>query len=144
MNISLTPEQYKILLLTTYLGNWMVNAHRVETDKTFDALASHIYSYAESFGVVDLVELEPDNGLYYPTKGLEKLAAEDVDDYDNETFWAELIERLSERDLAAKHGQPAIEKMTIEERFTNLEEFEAHYDEEFEKHGVERLTIKDD
>ena len=34
--------------------------------------------------------------------------------------------------------------MTVEERFTNLEEFEERYDEEFEKHGVERLTIKDD
>jgi hypothetical protein len=32
--------------------------------------------------------------------------------------------------------------MTVEERFTKLEEFETRYDEEFEKHGVERLTIK--
>ena len=48
-----------------------------------------------------------------------------MDAYDNETFWAELIERLSERDLVAKHGQQAIENMTVEERFTNLEEFES-------------------
>ena len=34
--------------------------------------------------------------------------------------------------------------MTVEERFTRFEEIEARYDEEFEKHGVERLTIKDD
>ena len=144
MNISLTPEQYKTLLLTTYLGNWMVNSHQVETDKTFDTLASHVYSYAESFGLAGLVELDADNGQYYPTRELEELAAEHMDAYDNETFWAELIERLSERDLVAKHGQDASEKMTVEERFTKLEEFEARYDEEFEKHGVERLTIKGD
>jgi hypothetical protein len=64
--------------------------------------------------------------------------------YDNETFWAELIERLSDRDLVAKHGKSAREQMTIEERFTKLEEFETRYDEEFETHGIERLTIKDD
>jgi hypothetical protein len=144
MNISLTPEQYKKLLLTTYLGNWMINAHQVETDKTFDAVASHIYSYAESFGAGNLVELDTDSGRYYPTRDLEELASESVDDYDNETFWAELIERLSERDLVAKHGHDASEKMTVEERFTNLGEFEERYDEEFEKHGIDRLTIKDD
>ena len=64
--------------------------------------------------------------------------------YDNETFWAELIERLTERDLVAKHGQSTCEKMTIEERFTNVAEFETRYDEEFETHGIERLTIKED
>jgi hypothetical protein len=144
MNISLTPEQYKTLLLATYLGNWMVNSHQVETDKTFDTLASHVYSYAESFGLVGLVELDADNGQYYPTRELEELAAEYIDAYDNETFWDELIERLSQRDLDAKYGQDASEKMTVEDRFTKLEEFEARYDEEFEKHGVELLTIKGD
>ena len=91
-----------------------------------------------------LVELDADNGQYYPTRELEELAAEYMAEYDNETFWAELIERLSERDLVAKYGQDASEKMTVEDRFTKLEEFEARYDEEFEKHGVERLKIKDD
>src|SRR5580765_5795611 len=83
MNISLTPEQYKTLLLTTYLGNWMVNSHQVETDKTFDTLASHVYSYAESFGLAGLVELDADNGQSYPTRELEELAAEHMDAYDN-------------------------------------------------------------
>lgn len=144
MNISLTPEQYKTLLLMTYLGNWMVNSHQVEREETFEAVASHFYSHAESFGVVGLVELDPDDKNYYPTRELEEIAAERMAAYDNETFWAELIERMSARDLVAKHGQSACEQMTIEERFTKLEEFETRYDEEFEKHGVERLTIKGD
>lgn len=144
MNISLTPEQYKTLLLMTYLGNWMVNSHQLEREETFEAVASQIYSHAESFGVTGLVERDPDDGKYYPTRALEEFAAERMDAYDNETFWAELIERLSERDLVAKHGESTCERMTIEERFINLEEFETRYDEEFEKHGVERLTIEGD
>lgn len=144
MNVSLTPEQYKDLLLMTYLGSWMINSHQVEREQSFEEVASHIYSHAESFGVTGLVEKASDDGKYYPTRELEDLAAERMAAYDNETFWAELIERLSERDLVAKHGQSASEKMTIEERFANLEEFETRYDEEFETHGIERLTIKDD
>lgn len=144
MNISLTAEQYKALLLMTYLGHWMVNAHRVETDKPSDMLASHLYSYAKSFGLADLVELDADSGEYFPTQQLEEIASEYIDAYDNQTFWDELIDRLSDRDLVAKHSQEAREKMTSEERFTELEKFEARYDEEFEKHGVERLIIKDE
>ena len=34
--------------------------------------------------------------------------------------------------------------MTIEERFSSLEEFETRYGEEFEEHGIERLVIKGD
>lgn len=143
MIISLTPEQYKNLLVMTYLGNWMVNAHRVETDEGFEAAASRIYSHAKSAGARDLVELDADKGRYYPTRELEKLAHQWVDAYNNEIFWDELIDRLSERDLVAKHGKDACEQMTIEERFGNLEEFESRYGEEFEEHGIERLAIKE-
>jgi hypothetical protein len=144
MDISLTQEQYKILLVMTYLGNWMVNSHQVEREQVFETVASQVYAQAESLGVIGLVERDPDDGKYYPTRELEELAAERMEAYDNETFWAELIERLSERDLVAKHGQSACEKMTIEERFVNVEEFETRYDEEFETHGIERLAIKED
>ncbi len=127
MNISLTPEQYKTLLLTTYLGNWMVNSHQVETDKTFDTLASHVYSYAESFGLAGLVELDADNGtLYYQPESSKSLRLTHAYvSTTTETFSAELIERLSsERDALSKYGQARSEKMTVEERFTKLEEFE--------------------
>ena len=144
MNISLTAKQYKTLLLTTYLGHWVINAHRIKPDKAFDELASHVYSYAKSFDLPDLVERDADSGKYFPTRQFEDLASEYIDAYDNETFWDELIDRLSERDLAAKHSQEAREKMTMEERFTHLEKFETRYDEEFEKYGIERLTIKDE
>jgi len=144
MIISLTAEQYKTLMVMTYLGNWMVNAHRVETDEAFEAAASRIYSHAKSAGAGDFVERDADKGRYYPTRELEELAHQWADAYDNETFWDELVERLSERDLVAKHGRSNCEQMTIEERFSNLEEFETRYDDEFENHGIERLTIKED
>ncbi|HVO91748.1 MAG TPA: hypothetical protein VMT22_02855 [Terriglobales bacterium] len=144
MNISLTQEPYKTLLVMTYLGNWMVNSHQVEREQIFETVASQVYSQAKSLGVIGLVELDPDDGKYYPTRELEELAAEHMAAYDNETFWAELIERLSERDLVAKYGQSAAENMTVEERFANVEEFETRYDDEFEKHGVKRLAIKED
>ena len=66
-----------------------------------------------------------------------------IDDYDNQTFWEELIERLANRDFLAKYGEEAIQKMSFEERFTKFQEFEERYDEEFEDHGIERIVISD-
>src|SRR5574337_1738085 len=123
MNIPFTPEQYRTLLVMTYLGTWMVNAHKIAPDKTFDELAKYIYSFAESFGIKGLVELTPDDGKCYPTREFDDLAEEYMFDYDNETFWDELIDRLADRDFVAKYGEKAIEKMTVEERFSNREEF---------------------
>jgi hypothetical protein len=143
MNISFTPEQYKSLLMLTYLGSWMVNAHKVDPDKTFDDLGMYNYSFAQSFGIKDLIESTGD-GKYYPTKKFEEIAEEYLDEYDNETFWDELIDRLADRDFVGKYGQTAIEKMTIEERFSNRDEFEEHYATEFEEHGLDRVTIKDE
>ena len=128
----------------TYMGHWVVNAHQLEPDQSFDESASHVYSYGTAFGLGDLVESDANSGKYFPTRQLDELAAEYIDAYDNETFWDELIERLSERDLVAKYGQKARKKMTFEEHFTKLEDFETRYGEEFKKHGIERLTIKDE
>src|SRR5918996_4982633 len=96
MNISFTPEQYKSLLMLTYLGSWMVNAHKIDPDKTFDDLAQYIYSFVQSFGIKDLVESTGD-GKHYPTKEFDELAEEYLDEYDSETFWDELIDRLADR-----------------------------------------------
>ena len=143
MDINFTQEQFKTLLKLIYMGHWMLTAHDDKPDKVIDALTSHIYSFAKSSGVNTLVELDPDNGRFYGTRQFEELMSEYIDDYDNQTFWDELIERLANRDFLAKYGEEAIQKMSMEERFTNFQEFEDRYGEEFEDHGIERIAISD-
>ena len=143
MDINFTPQQFKTLLRLIYLGRWMLTAHSNKPDKVIDSLASHIYSFAKSAGVDNLVELEREDGLIYPTREFEDRMTEPIRDYDNETFWEELIDRLASRDFLAKYGEQAIQKMSMEERFTNFQEFEDRYGEEFEDHGIERIAISD-
>ncbi len=142
MNISLTPEQYRTLLLMVYLGNWMVNAHKTDQEKVFSGLEHYIFSFAESFAVKGLVEWFEDDKAYYGTRELDDLAEPYIADYDNETFWDELINRLADRDFLAQYGEDTIERMTQEERFIKREEFEERYEEEFEEHGLDRITFK--
>jgi len=121
----------------------MLTAHREKPDEVIDAVASHIYSFAKSAGVESFVEADADNGQFYPTRQLEDLMTESIRDYDDQTFWEELIDRLTSRDFLAKYGEQAINKMTLKERFANTWEFEERYNEEFADHGLQRITIDD-
>jgi len=73
MIISFTAEEYKTLVLMVYLGNWVVNAHRVDTEEDFEKAASRLYSHGKSAGASDLVERDPDNGRYYPRESSKSL-----------------------------------------------------------------------
>ena len=143
MNINLTPDQFKTLMNLIYMGHWMLTAHKEKPDKVIDAVASHIYSLAKSAGVESLVDADADNGRFYPTRQFEDLMDESLCDYDDQTFWDELIDRLASRDFLVKYGETAIKNMTLEERLTKIGEFEEQYNEEFADHGLERIAIDD-
>ncbi len=143
MNITLSQEQYRTLLLMVYLGDWMVNAHKTEPDRTFGNLEHYIFSFAEAFGVQGLVEWFEDEKKHYATQDMDDLAEPYIEEYDNETFWDELIDRLADRDFLAEYGQDAIEKMTPEERLIKREEFVERYEEEFVEQGLDRVTISE-
>ena len=142
MQIEFTKEQYRVLLLLTCLGEWMINAHRVDTrDEDATELLNHILKYHKDFGETELVDPEPDKGRFYESKKMDEWMYHFVDEYDNEVFWDELIERLAERDFLKRYGENGIRKMTTEERLNKFDEFEEKYSCEFENSGLENLNI---
>ena len=66
-----------------------------------------------------------------------------IDPYDDETFWEELIDRLSERDLVRQVGKEALRNIDAMERMKRLGGISDFYAQEFEEHGLNRLNIKD-
>lgn len=145
MQIELTKKQYEQLLKLVYLGNWMANAHRAGSEeiKDFSILESYIFSYAKGVGLEKYVDDEPIGGMkYFPTADFEELVDGLKDEYDEDTFWDELSDRLGERDFFRKYGEEKIKKMSRDERFYKLYECIDEYGDEFFKHGLERIEIK--
>jgi hypothetical protein len=68
-------------------------------------------------------------GTYYPTRELEEGGAHDcVDEYDNDTFWAELVDRLVRRDLIQQEGGlEKVMQMSQEERIRKMIRLEEQY-----------------
>lgn len=68
-------------------------------------MEDYIFSYAHDFGLDELVDHEEKDGdKYYPTRTFEEETdVQDlIEEYDNETFWEEIIERFSDRDFMQK------------------------------------------
>ena len=148
--IELSNKQYFALLKAVYLGNWMANAYRDgSTDdpriQEYEKIENYIFSLAPQFELPKYMDHDDtDKNRYYPTGHFEETT--DVhklhEDYDENTFWDELANRLGERDFFEKHTRDEINKMGEEEWFDKLHNCIDAYNEEFEKFGLERVAIK--
>lgn len=144
--IELTSKQFETLLKVVYLGNWMANAHRTDDmKKDYESIEDYIFSLAPQFGFKKYMDHDDADGeKYYPTRLFEEQT--DVDklheEYDEETFWDELIHRLAERDFYEQYPEKVIKKMSREERFVLLSRFVEAYCQEMEEFGLERLRVE--
>ncbi len=145
MKIDLIKEQYENLIKLVYLGNWMINSVRLEDGriKKYDDIEQYIFSFAKNFGLERYVEFDQKYNQIFPTREFEEdqELEQYEEEYDNEVFWQELSNRLGSRDFLKRYGQETIKKMEQKERFLKEQEFIIQYEEEFEKHGIDRLGI---
>jgi hypothetical protein len=142
MNINFTNKQYEDLLKLVYLGNWMANANRADDKlEDFDALESHIFSHAKEYGL-DAFADSDEEGVTYPSRAFEDSGIQDlIDEYDTDSFWEELIDRLSARDYVRQSTPEWFATAESEERFAKLVACEEVWEKEFEAFDIERLAV---
>ena len=146
MKIDFTKEQFENLMKMVYLGNWMANAHKTDdTIEKYSEIENYIFSFAKDFGFEEYVDdSDANKGKFYPTRMFEEDTDINTihDDYNNDTFWDELVERLTIRDFRKKYSIEEITKMSSEERFSEMGKIEEKYADEVEEYGIDRLIIK--
>lgn len=140
------------MLKLVYLGNWLANAQRDGSlenpqKEEYEKLEDYIFSFAKQFGLDEWVDDEnAAEGKFFPTREFEEGTdvQELIEEYDEKTFWDELIDRLGDRDFYWQYSKNEIFKMTQKERFDKLYEFIDKWADEINENGIERLGIKQD
>ena len=143
MKINFTKKQYEDLLKLAYLGNWVVNAHIIKgAPDRFEKLKGYIFSFAKDFGYPEYLDDE-DPQMTFPSRTFEDESGvrELIDAYDKETFWDELVDRLSDRDVHEQVSKEKWEQMNLEERMVRMVQLEKKWSDEFEQHGLTRLRV---
>lgn len=146
MKIDFTKSQYEDLLKVVCLGVWMINSHRTEdvVDK-YEDIEEYLLSFSADFGTERFAEFDKELKRFFPTREFE----EDTDierfreEYDDNTFWDELIYRLARRDLIRTYGEAGVFTMTTDELIEKEQPFIDKYEEEFERNGIDNLEIKE-
>ena len=145
IQMEFSEAEYRLLLEMTYLADWMANAHKVPDEENLRYRDLEQKLMAQGKKVCgDMVDVDEEEKLYYPSKDLEEgVCCDIIEEYDDETFWEELPDRLAVRDVEQEKGEGALEKMTPEERVKILGEKEDEYIDEIETHGLSRFVITD-
>ena len=133
MNIELTTKEFRRLLDLVYIGNWILNSTR-GTDRIpdYDLLESKIFSYCEKAGMRDIFTKL--NGKFKPSSAFENGGIhEAIAIYEDSVFYEILAEELAHRDMDFE----PIGFDNFEELTTRIDE----YIEEFEKNGIENISI---
>ena len=65
-----------------------------------------------------------------------------VREFENDTFWNELVQRLTERDLIRLYGEDRVETMNRRELAEKESQLEGRYAEEFYQNGLENVTLR--
>jgi hypothetical protein len=143
MNIEISKDECRDLLEVLHIANWVMHAHETEPDpgtERYDRIIQKIYSLANTEGLGSLVEADPRGN---ERSEMDTSAAWDfIDEFTNNSFWDELIHRLTDRDMAhLVNGYEQLEKLSMEERFMREAPIIERYANEFDDHGLDRLQI---
>ncbi len=147
MKINFTKKQYHDLLRLVFLGTWVADSHcATKRSGTFDEIEQHILSCGKEFGVEDDMDYDEKTKEYYFSEDFENNSGvmRIIDEYDDDTFWEILVERLAARDVRNKYGEDKIKTMEFEELREAQEQYIKKYEDEIYKNGLENIVLRNE
>jgi hypothetical protein len=146
MKINLTKKEYRALIDMLQIAQWIILSYRVESSpetEKYRSLEQKLLSFAEEMGLKRLIQYDEQSGTYFPSKPFqdESPAGGYIEEYSEQNFWDELMDRLALRDLIMREGEEEVGRMDLEERSEKLDDLRDKYYSEFKEHGISRLII---
>ncbi|SFU48405.1 hypothetical protein [Alicyclobacillus macrosporangiidus] len=140
MQIELTREQYRHLLVLMFLGEWLVNGTQMDESRrrAIQETADYIYAMASQFGAEDWVEFCDECGVHHANQAMEDALFPIIDEYDEETFWDVLSHHLAYRDVMTQAGPDQEFTKEMEMKLWRRKE---QYEQEFQKHGLDHVRL---
>lgn len=144
MKAEFTNRDYARILELAWLGLWVAGLRPDDpksSPERYAGTAEKLFGSAGSFGCAELVRAGAEGALEPSEKLAEGPARETLEQFVDDTFWAELAQRLAERDLRAELGATKLSEELSDEEQSRLQELEDSYWREFEQRGVDNLVV---
>lgn len=142
ISLNLTEKDYRKLVELVYLG---VVLHHTYSDKEYKSMhkaEQAIYSQAGKFGCQDLISYQPELNTFLATHNL----MDNMDlfraEYDYNTFYEELISRLSEKEFMKYYSFEQLREMSQDSKDEALKFLKDKYDAAAMQGGFEKILEK--
>lgn len=145
MKMDFTNEEFAALFDMINLADWILHAHKTGgQDDEYGKLQQKILSHAKDFGLGETVNFQEEFDCYSFTRDYEASEKFEgvIEEYNNQTFWDELIPRLAERDVVRRIGREHFNALPPNVRIELLDEREKFYADEFETNGLASLNVE--
>jgi hypothetical protein len=147
MHLRFTDQELATLVemvcLAANVSSWNQKPGADERVSAYEDLENKVLEKAKHAGLGEVIEFDEEKQQHRVTAEFQDAAfyQECYDEFRNESFWEELVIRLSDRDLVRTIGMPAWMKLSEEERRAQTQDLEKRYWEEFTKNGIDRLAV---
>ena len=146
MKINFTKKEYGLLLEMLAIADWVMNAHST-TDhpdtRKYSDLEQKLFSFADEMGYDELILFDKESGKYYPTSEHDEIGEHRkfIEEFEEESFWSELVSKLATRDFLNQVTQQELETMPRKEQMNKLFELEEWYEDEIDEHGLDSFKL---
>lgn len=145
MQLDLTKEQFKELLLNVMIGVYVRGAvadSRDEDFQQYEEFEKFLLEQARKAGWEEFVE--DFRNTILPSDSLSEEEEEIMEAYDEDEFWHRLNLLLGQRDFYRSLGKEEAKELKKSHRLPDrVHEFYQKWWEEFEQYGIERLEIEE-
>jgi hypothetical protein len=140
--LKLTPEEYKSLVETFYLGKWIAEEEADDIQlSNLEQLEQKLLTCSGAKVGNEFVDYDKEEDYYFLSEELEDKLMEQIDNYDESQFWENLVSRLTMRDLHLKYSEKELEDMPEDKGMKTLEVIQKEYFDEFEENDVDNLKL---
>ncbi len=141
--MQINKKQYEMLLKMSYIANWVISDSEILSEaemQKYENLQEFLCNEAIAAGHKELVTGTGKDASLAWNFGEEcdKL----IEEYNDYNFWEELRTRLSERDVKKANKKDWNNQISVKDNTLKIIQAESIWEEEFEKHGINRLEIK--
>lgn len=142
ISLELTEKDYRKLVELVYLG---VVLHHTYSDKEYKSMhkaEQAIYSQAAKFECADLINFQPELNSFLATHDLMDRMDLFRAEYDYNTFYEELISRLSEKEFMKYYTTEQVREMSQENKDEALKFLTDKYNAAAMQGGFEKILEK--
>ena len=126
ISITMSKKDMKQLFKHLYCGNWVLTATKEKPLKEYEEFKQRFFAIMKNYILIDQIEYNTELGMYFISYELDEQLHKLIDEYDDDIFWEELIDRLAHRDIETEYSKEEIENMEQKKYFEMLSKKERH------------------